>query len=183
MKLIDITGQVFGRLTVLSRHHVSGNGTPWLCRCECGVEKAFDSGALRSGDTRSCGCLRRDYMLNRPATRQLAYGESCFNALLSNYRRRARTTGRAFSLSATQFRELVEKHCHYCGAEPTQVFRIRKSAHGEFSYNGLDRVDNGLGYVPGNVVPCCGDCNIAKHTRSSAEFLAWAERVHRHQHA
>lgn len=40
--------------------------------------------------------------------------------------------------------------------------------------NGIDRVDNDKGYVPGNVSPCCWVCNIAKGTMSLDE---WAEMV------
>lgn len=40
-------------------------------------------------------------------------------------------------------------------------------------YNGLDRVDSNLGYVAGNVVPCCRWCNQAKSSRPVGEFLTW----------
>lgn len=49
----DLTGQQFGRWTVLQR--VPGN--MWHCRCACGVEKSVYGGSLRNGLSRSCGCL------------------------------------------------------------------------------------------------------------------------------
>lgn len=57
-KLEDLTGRKFGRLTVIKRveNHKSGK-TQWLCRCECGTEKIIPSVYLKSGDTKSCGCL------------------------------------------------------------------------------------------------------------------------------
>lgn len=51
----DITGQQFGRLTVLKRV-----GTMWLCKCACGTCKRVTTGNLRSGGTKSCGCLKAD---------------------------------------------------------------------------------------------------------------------------
>jgi len=59
--LIDLTGQKFGRLTVLGRtdQHKSGN-IIWACRCDCGQEHGVVSTSLRSGRTRSCGCLRSE---------------------------------------------------------------------------------------------------------------------------
>lgn len=51
---------------------------------------------------------------------------------------------------------------------------------GQFVYNGLDRLDTSQGYAPGNVVPCCGDCNWAKRARTRPEFLAWVVRVYWH---
>jgi hypothetical protein len=55
--IIDITGQSFGRLTVL---HFAGQATDrhvlWLCRCACGTEKIIKSNSMRSGLSLSCGC-------------------------------------------------------------------------------------------------------------------------------
>lgn len=58
-------GDHYGRLTVLRRveDHVFPNGSKqirWECECECGTIKAVMSGSLRSGNTRSCGCLDRE---------------------------------------------------------------------------------------------------------------------------
>ena len=59
--LIDLTGQTFGRLTVLKYHGVNDKGIHmWLCRCECGNEKVVRGDALRYGITRSCGCLAHE---------------------------------------------------------------------------------------------------------------------------
>jgi len=56
--LIDVTGQTFGRLTVVRRAHAKAGEAAWLCRCTCGRMKVAESYNLRSGDTNSCGCLR-----------------------------------------------------------------------------------------------------------------------------
>lgn len=55
----DETGNRYGRLTVLRPYGNAGtNGKAWLCRCDCGMEVAVPGSRLRSGITRSCGCLR-----------------------------------------------------------------------------------------------------------------------------
>ena len=54
--LIDIAGRKFGRLTVLE---YCGK-KKWLCTCSCGEVTAVCGSLLRSGNTRSCGCLRRE---------------------------------------------------------------------------------------------------------------------------
>ena len=57
-KLINISGQRFGRLVVVK--HMGSNQyrqSVWLCRCDCGNEKVITSNQLRTGHTRSCGCL------------------------------------------------------------------------------------------------------------------------------
>lgn len=58
MILIDIIGQKFGRLTVVSRSENDPRGNArWLCRCNCGVEKVVLAQSLRKGATVSCGCF------------------------------------------------------------------------------------------------------------------------------
>ncbi|MBD2201542.1 hypothetical protein H6G33_09305 [Calothrix sp. FACHB-1219] len=57
-KIIDITGQVFGRLTVIKQIGFNKDRRAlWLCKCSCGNETTVTGKALRAGTTRSCGCL------------------------------------------------------------------------------------------------------------------------------
>jgi hypothetical protein len=56
---IDLTGQRFGRLTVLSLYK-SGRHTTWNCICNCGKSIIVRSDSLRNGHTQSCGCYNRD---------------------------------------------------------------------------------------------------------------------------
>ena len=57
-RLKDISGQKFGRLTVLRRAKVHQSGRSfWECQCACGKTKTVDLSHLRSGSTSSCGCL------------------------------------------------------------------------------------------------------------------------------
>ncbi len=61
--MTDLTGQVFGRLTVIERlaKQADGSRSPlWLCRCSCGTERQLSTRSLKSGNTKSCGCLRRE---------------------------------------------------------------------------------------------------------------------------
>lgn len=58
-KIVDYTGQRFGRLTVLRQNGVLKKQRAWLCQCDCGAQITAPGGYLQSGDTGSCGCLRR----------------------------------------------------------------------------------------------------------------------------
>lgn len=60
MKLKDLTGQKFGRLTVLSRAVNYRTEAQWNCSCECGGYAVVRGGKLRRGHTASCGCLARE---------------------------------------------------------------------------------------------------------------------------
>ena len=55
----DVTGMRFGRWLVLARSHLGYRSYwYWLCRCDCGTERAVKGSSLRSGESKSCGCIR-----------------------------------------------------------------------------------------------------------------------------
>jgi hypothetical protein len=53
----DLTGQTFNRLTVVRLNGRTGGRHAWLCSCVCGNETSVITDALKSGKTKSCGCL------------------------------------------------------------------------------------------------------------------------------
>lgn len=60
-KALNLKGQVFGRLTVLSRQERNAQGTfQWLCACTCGNKIEARGASLKAGNTLSCGCLQQD---------------------------------------------------------------------------------------------------------------------------
>lgn len=60
MPIINLVGQIFSRLTVIEFVGTRNNETLWRCKCECGNETVTSSHSLKRGNTRSCGCLRKD---------------------------------------------------------------------------------------------------------------------------
>lgn len=58
--VIDLTGQQFGRLSVIQMDGKKRNHAAWLCQCQCGRSTRVSSNNLRSGMTQSCGCLNRE---------------------------------------------------------------------------------------------------------------------------
>jgi len=72
-QLIDIAGQRFGRLVVLGCVELDpGQGSIWLCRCDCGNETRTASKSLRRGRTKSCGC----YHAEAASARKMRHGEA-----------------------------------------------------------------------------------------------------------
>jgi hypothetical protein len=69
MSAIDLEGQIFGRLTAVARAENSGRRTRWRCKCSCGNRCVALTGRLRRGQTRSCGCLRRELAATLAAAR------------------------------------------------------------------------------------------------------------------
>lgn len=59
-KFIDLTGEKFGKLTVIKRiKDKSNNHIMWLCKCDCGNTKVVRGSSLTSGESKSCGCVHR----------------------------------------------------------------------------------------------------------------------------
>ena len=70
---IDITGHVYGQLTVIEESEKKKAGTYiWKCRCTCGKETHVPVSYLRSGNTKSCGCTHAIAVRKRCTTHGLA---------------------------------------------------------------------------------------------------------------
>jgi hypothetical protein len=166
MRYDDLTGMRFGKLKVISKAGLhKGRAVRWLCKCDCGNTTDVIAGSLKAGRTKSCGkCIR-------------ASGEeAAFNTLLRTYKRGARDRNLSFELSATTFRVLTKENCHYCGSPPVKDKYTDKGSI-PYVYSGIDRIDNSLGYVNGNVVSCCERCNRAKMGSSYDEFVKWISNI------
>lgn len=95
MVRIDLTGMVFGRLTVTKNTELRKSGLYWECVCECGEKKFISSAKLRNGNTRSCRCLNTELVIKRTVTHGLSshpiyklwvkIKERCNNSNASNY--------------------------------------------------------------------------------------------------
>lgn len=178
------TGQRFGRLIVIECLGVASGGHRWWgCVCDCGNKVAVRSRELDAGHTRSCGCLQKENRAKYPGSNRLPYGHASRNGLLYSYKKSAKQRNIEWKLSSKDFFTLTSSPCVYCGSEPNLVHKPNKSVNGEYVYSGVDRLDNTIGYVPGNVVSCCWVCNRAKNEMGLQEFLLWCEVLSKNQAA
>lgn len=171
-QFVDRTGRRYGKLTVTkhlgSRISESGRSSSWwLALCDCGNETEISAANLTdSRGTKSCGCGRR-----RPKGKRTP-DQVARDRLLYEYRRGAKIRSFSWELSDDSFFFLTTLPCFYCGSQPKK--RIVRSFHGGLIvYNGLDRIDNTLGYTLENVVTCCTICNRAKRDMSYIDFNEW----------
>lgn len=67
-KVHSLEGKRFGKLVVTHRAENVGKFTRWQCRCDCGGNVIVRSSSLRCGYTKSCGCLLREFNVNRSTT-------------------------------------------------------------------------------------------------------------------
>lgn len=83
---------------------------------------------------------------------------------LREYKKKAGKRGKQFLIPDEIALMMFQDRCTYC----------REKGAG---LTGIDRADNSLDYIVGNSVPCCGSCNISKHTRTADEFIAHCRKV------
>ena len=176
-KIIDLTGQRFGRLlaqdfemrNVPDKKWSNKQRAYWRCLCDCGKVIYVTATNLRKGNTSSCGCSR--ILPNDGAAR---------HAIAYKYRQAALARGQDMELDNETLAQLVSQPCHYCGTGPSNVHRHHGGGK-PFFYNGLDRKSNDVGYTANNVVPCCRQCNFAKGSMNYREFLDWIDRIIAHR--
>lgn len=158
----NLVGRKIGRLTVRSyAGRDSKSNVIWTCECDCGTIKNFFESKLllKNKPTQSCGCQC-----------VLPEGVSAMKKLYYGYKRDAAKRGHEFMLTIDQFKKLTSSECFYCGTAPSsRAGDIRNN--GFYIFNGIDRVDNSIGYDTENVVPCCKRCNGMKSDTSKQDFL------------
>ena len=184
----DLTGTQFGQLTVNGRvkPRVFGGRprTTWECYCNvCGSLCLKHSDLLVLNKTTSCGC---DVGKKISTTNADFYNEkrkykgiTAFKRVYKNYINRAKQLNKMFSIPEDMFKTLTQSECFYCGVKPNQQAKAN-GKYNEYVHNGLDRVDNSLGYTPDNVVPCCGNCNMMKRSSHINDFITKIFKIHEH---
>ena len=177
----DMIKKKFGRLTVKKFNGIkirvyngkTKRSREWVCECECGEVVITDTAHLKRGHTKSCGCLKRD-LQRKEKTMSGKVTVWC------SMRNSAKKRKLEWSLEFDYFVELCSGLCHYCGAGCSNVCR-HLDDWARFEYNGIDRVNNNLGYIIGNVVTCCEMCNKFKNAHMEEAFLNHVKKIYEFQ--
>lgn len=169
-------GQKYGRLTLVNMVGKNKHGlSVWECVCRCGNECVVATNVFRT-QVPSCGCRRvelgREFGHSHNASRKLPNEEGGFNAIYTSYVKNAKNRGLHFDISRRRFKKIIAENCVYCGSGPSNLFARGPTI---YKYNGIDRVDNSLGYMEGNIVSCCKYCNRAKQDAPVEEFMEWID--------
>ena len=154
---MEMTGKTFGRLTILARAENSSSGkVQWSARCECGALVVVKADRLRSGMTRSCGCIKREM---KPRLRHgwshksehtiwMSMRQRCEN---KNNKAYARYGGRGIVVCERW--HVFENFMADMGPRPSEDHSI-------------DRIDNDRGYEPDN----CRWATRSQQVRNSRKF-------------
>lgn len=190
---INLEGKKFGRLKVLSRSIEKGNRrqVKWDCICDCGSKHLVTGESLRSGKSKSCGCLLREsrYIKNKNIDRKKAMLKLLYSPLKKRHRKKFKNEN---YIDFEEFCKLSLSNCYYCGVKPTHKqedirYETRYGKHEKIkisdyvlSHNGVDRINSSKGYEKGNVVPCCRKCNVAKLDMNIQNFKKHIKNIYKY---
>lgn len=180
---LEIPGTKYGMLTVVRFAGMSNEKKKQRlieCICDCGNNKVLVKSKLVQGEIQSCGCLLAEALRIRSTKRSFSEAAS-FNHY-NTYRHGADSRGYAFEISIEEFILCTSGNCVYCGSDPEefQTRRRDKFEMSGYAANGIDRVDNSIGYVVGNIVPCCSACNKGKGKMTKDGFIKMCKAVAAH---
>lgn len=163
-QLIDLTGQRFGRLTVLSFVGTVGHNSFWHCVCDCGNESDVSSHKLRTGHTTSCGCLHKEMLAERSTSHGLSKERL--------YKVYASMKSRCFNPNEAEYHRYGGRNITVCD-EWVNSYEAFHNWAIESGYDEnadmyectLDRIDNDKDYSPDN----CRWISIRQQNRTRVE--------------
>lgn len=145
-----VPGQRFGRLVVVGQDLSASRGKQqrfWALRCDCGMYRSVPTVRLMSGKTRSCGCLRREVTIARLTT----HGHARHKAETVEYKAWCGIIQRCGNPNATAYGDYGGRGITVDPRWldfPTFLADVGPRPSPAYS---VDRIDNALGYAPGNV--------------------------------
>lgn len=192
-------GQRFGMLTIVDwKWATTRYGTRreivYLCKCDCSSEKppeATKYSQLKALKKRTCGCKQIFIAARSGSTTSYKLLYRCW-AFTAARTHKNKKLAPAFIL-LEKWRQLVEQPCFYCTQAPPMRNPYLTNDGALKAYNnnmsdaytatlwvplqGIDRYYNNVGYIEGNCVPCCMECNRMKRDMDGPDFLALVEKM------
>ena len=178
-KLINLTGQRYGLLTVVELVGFNKwNAAMYLCHCDCGNEKVILGASLRSGNTRSCGCLstRKDggnnfdaYHRQHPGDLRPRDKRICSIWLGMRYR--------CNSKGCKVYKDYGGRGIKICAQwDDFYVFQEWSLSHGYSADKSIDRIDNDGDYCPEN----CRwtDMKTQGNNRRNSRYYTYRGEIH-----
>lgn len=144
-RAVNIVNQKFGRLLALGPvGRGNDGGILWHCRCDCGAEPIVAGAHLRSGHSTSCGCYQSDVTTKRSTSHGMSRTKE-YQAWLSMVKR-------CTNPNDSYYADYGGRGITVCD-EWRSNFVAFYDHIGKMSFEGatVDRIDNELGYIPGNV--------------------------------
>lgn len=165
-------GSQHGQWIVMSDPFLKKNIYYVNAKCSCGKLKEVKKNNILTGKSKSCGCIQqknfKNLTKNKTAHNRVSNKHKLISELINQYKFHAEKRNLSFLLSRDQFESLIFKNCYYCNKANSNQKIIKDES---IKYNGIDRVDNNIGYEIDNCVTCCRTCNIMKLNLDTQTFI------------
>ncbi len=172
---LQLIGKKFGKLVVISCSETKNREgrTQMLCKCDCGNHTNVLGCNLKSGKTKSCGCIKKALKKERPNWK--GYGEIS-GIFFHRIQSQAIERNFPFTLTIEQIWDLFLKQKGKCALSGINIkFQSRaKKSDGTAS---LDRIDSSKGYEPDNIQWVHKRVNIMKQNISDKELINWCDVI------
>ena len=147
-KCVDLVGQRFGKLEVVSYSH-SRNGAYWLCKCDCGNTSVARGTSLRAGEVKSCGCGSLEAARKNAEASRTKHGFAHKERLYETWKNMKR---RCYNPTNKRAKFYAEKCVTVCDEwrDDYLAFRSWALANGYNDTLKIDRIDNDGDYCPEN---------------------------------
>lgn len=155
MRAASIGGERFGRLVALRQGGSDGHGNAlWVCQCDCGAIASVSRLRLRSGDTRSCGCLRRE-SISQIGRSHVRHGHTVGRVdgkqtLSSTYKSWLSMKSRCLWPSAKDYHRYGGRGITIASAWADDFAAFLRDMGERRPGTTLERIDNDGNYEPGN---------------------------------
>lgn len=147
--MINLVGERYGRLTVVEFDRLQNHKTYWKCVCDCGLTVIATGNNLRSGNTKSCGCLHRE-KATEVGRQNATHGESHSKrtrlyTIWCGMRQRCSNPNRAaYKLYGGKGVKVCDEWSNYSD------FKDWATSNGYADNLSIDRIDPSKGYSPDN---------------------------------
>ncbi len=143
-----MTGQTYGRLTVLSRDTSKTGRGYWICACRCGNQKSIIGQSLRTGNTQSCGCLGIEVRRARASTgAEYGWKRDLYKTWVGMKQRCRNTRDTNYPKYGGRGIKIYDAWDDFLAFESWILENLGDRPEGMT----LDRVDNNGNYEPGNL--------------------------------
>lgn len=175
MQFVDLTNQIFNKLTVIRRTENTRSGmTRWLCRCECGNDTIVASKHLKSGRTKSCGCEIKSGHDHKQWT---GFGEISGDLWNTIVRHSLSRGGVPIKIDKEYAWNLFKTQNGLCALSGVPIYFSKRNADKRTA--SLDRINSSLGYIPGNVQWVHKDVNKMKNQFDQSYFIDMCKNIAR----
>ena len=175
MKVLDLTGQKFNRLTVIKRVENKGKNPMWLCRCDCGNETIVRGSHLTNNKIKSCGCYNKEVASKRLSTHLKSktklykiwqnMKKRCYNEYSTHYQNYG---GRGIKVC----NEWLDDFMNFYNWAMANGYKEPKKSHDIT----IDRINNNGNYEPSN----CRwvDMKIQTNNRRHNHLITYKNETH-----